>query len=238
MSRPPIVLVHGAWAGVWDWRRVLAPLRASTSARCRSVPSSGDRRHLLRPDIGLHTHAADVVGCLRDEELRDVVLVGHSYAGLVITAAAHMLAAQAMPALRQLVYVDAMVPLSGESWGSRHPPEIQAARTAAAAAQGCNALPPPDPGGFGLAGADRDWLLRRQCPHPFGAYRELLPRGAEALDLPRAFIDCIEPAYPTIDPMRARVRELGFAVATMRTGHYPQIQQPAVFVEHLLGFIR
>lgn len=237
---PPIVLVHGAWAGAWAWQRVLAPLRARGHVvHAVTLSGCGERRHLLRRDITLQTHVADVCGLVEAEELRGIVLVGHSYGGLVVTGAADRLLAADPGALRQLVYVDAMVPLPGESWSSRHSDEVRAQRSAAARGSGLNALPPPDPAGFGLADADRDWLLRRQGPQPFSAYQEPLHFDAERLaSIPRAFIDGTSPAYPTIAPIRERVRATpGFTVVEMATGHYPQIQDPAGFVRVLTALI-
>ena len=74
-------------------------------------------------------------------------------------------------------------------------------------------------------GADRDWLLRRQVPHPFGPYRDPLDFDlARWLALRRSFIDCTQPAFPTIAPSRLRVRELpGFALRELRTGHCPMV---------------
>lgn len=240
MNASAIVLVHGAWAGAWAWQRVRAPLAAAGHAvHAVTLTGCGERRHLLRRDITLQTHVADVVGLVAAEELAEVVLVGHSYGGLVITGAADALLRQGVARVRQLVYVDAMVPLPGEAWGARHDEAVRAGRIAAAAATGLHALPPPDPAGFGLAGADRDWLLRRQTLHPFGAYLEPLQfDGARIAALPRAFVDCVAPAYPTIAPMRRRVRETpGFRVVEMATGHYPQIQAPAEFVRVLSDLI-
>jgi pimeloyl-ACP methyl ester carboxylesterase len=242
MSNPPaLLLVHGAWAGAWAWTRVLAPLRAAGHAvHAVTLTGCGERRHLLQPDLSLRSHVTDVVGLCDAEELSDVVLVGHSYGGLVITGAADILLARGGGRLRQLVYVDAMLPLPGECWSSRHTDAVRADRIAAAAATGLHALPPPDPSGFGLAGPDRDWLLRRQSLHPFGAYLEPLHfDGHRMAQVPRAFIDCTDPAYPTIAPMRQRARELpGFKVVEMKTGHYPQIQAPAEFAEKLLAIVR
>lgn len=253
--RPPLVLVHGAWAGAWAWQRVLGPLReAGHQVHAVTLSGCGERRHTLRRDITLQTHIADVLGLIEAEELCDVVLVGHSYGGLVVTGAADALLAQgdADPArgdrarastrpaaLRQVIYVDAMVPWPGESWSSRHSEEVRSARSAAARASGLNVLPPPDPSQFGLTAADRDWLLRRQGPHPFNAYGEPLHFSAERLArVPRAFIDAVSPAYPTIAPIRERVRSTpGFRVVEIATGHYPQIQDPAAFVACLLDLI-
>ena len=236
MKRPTIVLVHGAWGGAWVWRRVLAPLRAAGHAvHAVTLTGDGERAHLRNPQITLRTHVDDVVGLIDAEELDNVVLVGHSYGGMVITGAADRLLARDPASIRHLVYVDAMVPLPGEGWGDKHSPAIVAARTAAARANDF-ALPPPDPSEFGLEGADREWLLRRQVAHPFGPYREPLPFDGDRWALvPRTFIDCTQPAYPTIAAMRERVRQLpGFEVIEMPTGHFPMVSMPQALVEHLL----
>jgi pimeloyl-ACP methyl ester carboxylesterase len=227
------VLVHGAWGGAWIWHRVVGPLRAAGhEVHAVTLTGDGERAYLRRPDISLQTHIDDVLGLVVAEELDDIVLVGHSYGGMVITGAADALGAR----VQQLVYVDAMVPLPGEGWGDGHPPEIVAARLAAAKAND-NALPPPDPAAFGLADADRDWLQRRHVPHPFGMYRVPLHFDAERwARLPRTFIDCNRPAYPTIDAMRRRVRELpGWRIVEIATGHFPMVSAPAALLDILLS---
>lgn len=230
-----LVLVHGAWGGAWIWKKVLAPLRAAGHVvHAVTLTGDGERAHLRQAGITLRTHIADVVGLVRAEELEDLVLVGHSYGGQVITGAADALA----PRVKQLVYVDAMVPLPGEGWGSNHPPEVVAARQAAARLND-NALPPPDPADFGLSGPDRDWLLRRQVPHPFGPYREPMPFDGERWRaLPRAFIDCTCPAYPTIAGSRQRVREQGdWTLVELPTGHCPMVSMPEAFTQALLRLL-
>ena len=237
MTATPIVLVHGAWGGAWIWRRVLAPLRAAGhEVHALTLSGDGDRAHLRHPDINLAQHVADVVAAVQAEELRHAVLVGHSYGGMVITGAADRLLQADPQAVSGLVYVDAMVPLPGESWGEKHSAELIAARTAAAQAHG-HALPAPDPADFGITGADRDWLLRRQVAHPFGPYRDPLHfDGARWAALPRTFIDCTQPAYPTIAAMRERVRRMpGFEVHEIATGHCPMVTEPAALVRLLLA---
>jgi pimeloyl-ACP methyl ester carboxylesterase len=236
MAACNFVLVHGAWGGAWIWRRVLAPLRAAGhGVFAVTLTGVGERAHLRHRGIDLQTHIDDVIGLVEAEELDDIVLVGHSYGGMVITGAADRLLSRGGAVLRHLVYVDAMVPLPGEGWGDRHSPELVAARTAAAAAND-HALPPPDPADFGLEGADRAWLLRRQVAHPFGAYRQALHFDGERLArLPRSFVDCTAPAYPTIAAMRERVRQLpGFNVVEIATGHCPMVSAPQPLVAQLL----
>jgi pimeloyl-ACP methyl ester carboxylesterase len=237
MPRPAFVLVHGAWGGAWIWRHVLGPLReAGHEVHAVTLTGDGERAHLRHAGIDLHTHIADTVGLVEAEELSDVVLVGHSYGGMVITGAADRLLDTRGAGVHHLVYVDAMVPLPGEGWGDAHPPDVVSSRSRLAK-ENDNALPPPDPADFGLAGADRDWLLRRQVKHPFGAYRQPLPfDGQRWARLPRTFIDCTAPAYPTIAAMRQRVRQMpGFRVLEMKTGHCPMVSAPQELVGHLLA---
>jgi pimeloyl-ACP methyl ester carboxylesterase len=234
MSR--YVLVHGAWGGAWIWRRVLGPLRAAGhEVHAVTLTGDGERAHLRRADISLQEHIDDVLGLIDAEELRDIVLVGHSYGGMVITGVADALLARGTVHVERLVYVDAMVPLPGEGWGAGHPPDIVQARLAAARAHG-NALPPPDPIDFGLTDDDRAWLLRRQVPHPFAMYRVPLHfDGARWAALPRTFVDCTQPAYRTIDAMRVRVRsQPGWRIVAIATGHCPMVSAPQALVDALL----
>ncbi|MER7755456.1 alpha/beta hydrolase [Kitasatospora sp. NPDC097643] len=105
------VLVHGAWHNGRVWDRVTPLLtRAGHRVFAPSLTGHGEKEHLLGPEVGLDTHVADVVALL-GEDLTDVVLVGHSYAGMVISAVAN----QVPDRISALVYVDAMVPVDGES---------------------------------------------------------------------------------------------------------------------------
>lgn len=218
---------------------MLGPLRAAGhEVHAVTLTGDGERAHLRRPETGLATHAADVLGLIDAEDLGDIVLVGHSYGGMVITAAADaLLARPGPPRLRSLVYVDAMVPVPGESWSSTHTPEVVAQRLATAAGND-NALPPADPSAFGLEGADHAWLLRRQVAHPFAMYREPVAFDAARLArLPRLFVDCTAPALPTIAAARLRVREQpGWQVVELATGHCPMVSRPQELAAQLLAF--
>lgn len=231
------VLVHGAWLGAWCWRRVLPLLRnAGHEAHAATLTGSGDRAHLITPAIRLRTHVQDILNLIACEELDDVVLVGHSYSGMVITGVADALLQRQPGLLRHLVYIDAVTPLPGESWSSQHTQEMISRRIQTAMENGGAYLPAPDAGGFGLDGADRDWVNRRQTPHPFGVYRDPLTFDAERLaTLPRTFIDCTAPPMPTIAVMRQRVRqEAGWRVIEMATSHLPMVSQPKQLAEILL----
>ena len=236
-----LVLIHGAWHGAWCWRRVLPGLRAAGhGAHAVTLTGVGERAHLLRPDLRLRDHIADVLGLIDAEELGDdLVLVGHSYGGLVMTGVADALLARGLTP-RHLVYVDAVTPHPGESWSSQHAPETVRARLEAAAQRPDGAMPPPDAAVFGLDGADRDWVNRRQTPQPAGVYQDRLDFDAARIaTLPRTFIDCTAPALPTIAVMRERVRrEPGWQVLELATAHYPMISAPEALVKLLLDCAR
>ena len=106
------VLVHSAWAGGWMWRSVARELRAAGhEAFTPTLTGLGERVHLANPEIDLDTHVLDVVNLVRFERLERVVLVGHSYGGMVISGVAERVPAS----IARLVYLDAFVPRSGES---------------------------------------------------------------------------------------------------------------------------
>ncbi|HET7774055.1 MAG TPA: alpha/beta hydrolase family protein [Burkholderiaceae bacterium] len=228
------LLVHGAWHGAWCWRDVLPRLRhAGHTAHAVTLTGVGERAHLLSPAVTLQTHIDDVIGAIEAEELQDVILVGHSYAGLLITAVADRLGDR----IQTLVYVDAVVPAPGESWSSTHTPETVAGRLEAARATGGLSLPPPDASVFGLAGEARDWVNRRQTPHPFAVYQA--PVAFDVLRVGRrrrVFIDCTQPALATIAESRRRVRrEPGWQVLELATGHDPMVSAPAALAALLLA---
>ena len=134
------------------------------------------------------------------------------------------------------MYIDAVVPHPGECWATHHEAELVARRTAQSAAHPHGALPPPDAALYGLTGADCDWVNRRQTPHPFGQYREPLDFDAARIGaLARTFIDCVAPAWPSIAPMRRRVRsEPGWRVHELATGHDAMVSAPGALTRLLL----
>ncbi len=226
-----VVLVHGAWHGSWCWRRVV-PLLWAAGHRVVTVTLTGlgERAHQLSPAVTLGTHVADVVTAVRAEECRGAVLVGHSYGGMVVTGAADRLGEE----VGALVYVDGVVPLPGESWSTRNPPEVQAARRAAIERTG--ALPPPPASAFGLTGADADWVERRQTPQPAGVYDEPLSFDAGRWAArPRTYVDCTSPALATVEPATRLVRSPpGWEVGERATGHDPMVSAPGGLAEVLL----
>jgi pimeloyl-ACP methyl ester carboxylesterase len=237
------VLVHGAWHGGWCWRRVVQLLSAAGHrAHAVTLTGLGERVHLMSPAITLETHITDVADAIVAEEMDEVVLAVHSYAGMIGTAIADRQPGR----LRHLVYVDAVVPRPGESWSSTHASATREARLVAAAASPDFSFPAPDPAVYGAQGEDHAWLKRRQTAHPGHTYQAALdfdPQRVAAV--PRTFISCTQPALATIDAIRPRVTDRGFweghwqsgggaKVVELKTGHDPMITAPADLTRILL----
>jgi pimeloyl-ACP methyl ester carboxylesterase len=116
------VLVHGAWGGGWAWKRVAPLLRAhGHEVFTPTLTGLGERVHLARPDVNLDTHIQDIVNLLLYEDLANVVLVGWSYGGMVITGVLDRVPER----LAHVAYVDAEVPRDGESEFSISGPEFR-----------------------------------------------------------------------------------------------------------------
>jgi pimeloyl-ACP methyl ester carboxylesterase len=236
------VLVHGAWHGAWCWQRVTALLqKAGHRVHAVTLTGLGERAHLLSPAINLDTHINDVINLIEAEELSEVILAVHSYAGMIGTAVADRLG----HSLKHLVYVDAVVPSPGESWSSSHSSATQQQRMAGAQASPCFSFAPPDPQVFGLQGADRDWVQRRQTPHPGNTYQAPLDFDVQRVAaLPRTFVSCTRPALATIEASRLRVQDPEFwggawlpkaKVVEIKTGHDPMVTEPAALTRILLA---
>jgi pimeloyl-ACP methyl ester carboxylesterase len=114
------VIVPGGWGGKWQWREVIQALwKAGHEVCALSLTGLGERAHLANPEVNLSTHIQDVVAEITCSDLKDVILVGHSYAGMVITAVAHRIPER----ISKLVYLDAAVPADGQSYADLLGPE-------------------------------------------------------------------------------------------------------------------
>jgi pimeloyl-ACP methyl ester carboxylesterase len=238
------LLVHGAWHGAWCWQRVLPGLiQPGHRAHAVTLTGVGERAHLLSPKIDLETHIHDVLAAMDAEEMDDVILVVHSYAGMLGTAVADRRPAR----LRHLVYLDAVLPKPGESWSSTHASATRDARILAAQADPLNAFPAPDPSVFGLSDADHAWVARRQTPHPGGPYTQVLNFDPQrVVSVPRTFINCTVPPLGTIDVSRRRMVDPQFwdgawlpgaTVLEMATGHDPMVSDPEGLLKCLMSVL-
>jgi pimeloyl-ACP methyl ester carboxylesterase len=184
------VLVHGAWHGGWCWSRMTPPLEAAGHrVFTPTMTGLGERKHLANLQIDLDTHTTDILNVLDWEELSDVVLVGHSYAGYIITQVAE----RAKPGqVKRLVYLDAVVPTHGKAFADGFPPE-RIRDTEANLIDGYGmAIGTPE--FLGIPKEDeetRAWLARRLVPHPWGTMLQKanFPEN-KAAKLPRTYIRC------------------------------------------------
>ncbi|HXE17972.1 alpha/beta fold hydrolase [Castellaniella sp. UC4442_H9] len=193
------VLVHGAWHGGWCWSRVAERLRAAGHrVHTPTLTGLGERSHLLSPAIGLETFMQDICNVLTWEDLRDVVLVGHSFGGLAISGAADRMPER----IRRLVYLDAFLLPPGVSAFDTLPAAVVAKLEEKTTKAG--GIAPPRPANLGLeAPDDIAFVQGRLTPHPVGTYREAM-RLAHPLGngLPASYWRCVRPIFPSVQDAR------------------------------------
>jgi pimeloyl-ACP methyl ester carboxylesterase len=218
------LLVHGTGHGSWCWRRLTPLLRAAGhDVYAPTLSGLGDRSHLLECGIDLTTHITEVADLMFYEDLSDVVLVGHSYAGMVITG----VAAKAPERLRQLIYLDAYLPDEGQTevdlWTSDMRAEIEAD---AHASRGTRLVTPELMGITDPALAE--WTRARITPHPMSTYMEPVPRGdGRGEHLPRSYITCTEgPLTSLLGTFADKARAAGWPVREFASGHDVMLIDP------------
>ncbi|MEV6620382.1 alpha/beta fold hydrolase [Amycolatopsis sp. NPDC051106] len=223
------LLVHGAWHSGRCWDRVVPRLEsAGHRVLAPSLTGYGDQAHLLSPEVGLSTHVDDVVRLLEDE--RDVVLVGHSYAGMVISGVANAVPER----IARLVFLDAMVPEDGETAADVMPITKQLID---AAVDGWRVPPLPEMPPMGLFGVtdpdDAAWLRSMLSDQPVRCLTEPVRLDNPAAKaIPRTHIHCVggqRPAGITRRPVPA-----GEPVRELPTGHDCMITMPAELTGLLL----
>src|SRR4051812_31206942 len=166
MPAKTFVLVHGAWHGGWCWRRA-SDLLSDKGHKVYAATLTGlaDRSHLMNGSIGLTTHVADIVNLIKWERLTDIVLVGHSYAGFVISAVAEQVP------VASIVFLDAFVPDNGQSLVEITAPATRDA-ILAARQKGDIAVPPRPAAFFKVNEADQAWVDAMCTPHPIATMVE------------------------------------------------------------------
>jgi pimeloyl-ACP methyl ester carboxylesterase len=221
------VLVHGSNDGGWIWQQLTPLLRAAGhDVYTPTLTGLADRSHLLECGVNLTTHITDVVNLMAYEDLSEVILVGNSYAGMVITG----VAARAPERLKMLVYLDAYIPDDGQCEADLWPPERRAiAEAAESKTRGLAQA--PSPAMFGVTDpALADWITARSTPHPVATYTEPVPSGnARSAALPRVFIHCTEnPAtMPNVfGPFATKARANNWKVLELAAGHVAMLTAP------------
>ncbi len=239
------VLVPGFWLGGWAWRDVAEPLRAAGHIVYPvTLTGLGERVHLAGPQVNLDTQITDVVNILRYEELRNVVLVGHSFAANVIAGVAD----RVPELIARLVYVDTWPLPDGMAQLDTYPPEARQALEQQVATRGDGwrlPLPPWEEldqanNLRGLGDAERRLMRERAVAQPFGTARQPVNLKNPARDaLPKTVIWCsmtakevqdMIAAYPAIGSELAKP---GWQVLELPTGHWPMFSRPRELAELL-----
>jgi pimeloyl-ACP methyl ester carboxylesterase len=230
------VLVHGGGHGGWCYQRVARRLReAGHEVYAPTLTGLGERAHLLDGSVDLHRHIEDVVAVLHYEDLRDVILVGHSYGGMVITGVAD----RAHDRIGRLVYLDAATPLNGQSLRDVAGPVIEAVRPFGTVVDGLELvlLPAPDAGLlYGVTDPDDlAFMAERLTPHPWQCFEQPLSLvNEEALwAIPQYHVVCTS-TLPTRDRgLMERARQQGHQW-DIDTGHDLMLTEPALTAQALL----
>jgi pimeloyl-ACP methyl ester carboxylesterase len=225
------VLVHGGAHGGWCYASVARLLRAAGhEVYTPTMTGVGERAHLVSAGVDLDMHIRDIVAVLHFEDLRDVILVGHSYGGMVITGVADRVPER----VGHLVYLDAAVPVNGESLADIAAPLMDAARATAAVVDGVELVlfPGTEPiPHYGVTDPDDiAWMEARLTPHPWKCFEQPLRLHNESAlgKIPQTHIVCTSTLA-----FRDRTRMPG-AVYDIDTGHDLMITEPKAVADLLL----
>lgn len=230
------VLIHGAWHGGWAWRHVAPMLRAAGhEVYAPSLTGLGDRSHLARPDIDLDLHIRDVVTLIEAHDLNQVILLGHSYGGMVVTGAADRVPQR----IGRLVYFDAFVGENGKStmdYVRAAVPDRVKGFEAAAKATGY--VPPPPAALWGHTDAALiAWLKPREVPHSYAAQTQALRLSNEAAlkRIPKTFVHCTSPGTGSFDQFAAKYRkDPAWRFYELKSGHDAMLLKPREVADILL----
>jgi pimeloyl-ACP methyl ester carboxylesterase len=226
------VLVHGAWHGGWCWQRVAARLREDgDSVFTPTLTGVGERAHLLRAGIDLNTHITDIVNVLKWEDLKDVVLCGHSYGGFVISGVAE----QAAPLIRSIVFLDAFVPNNGESVQDLTGPAVREA-IAKAVQDGDLAIAPRPAEAFNVNPDDRAWVDRMCVGQPIATFTDTIALTDARDHIARkSYIRAAYYANPGFDKALAAARaDSSWRTYDLPCGHDVMVDMPERLSEILL----
>ena len=231
-SAKTFLVCHGAWSAGWAWKK-MHPLMQAAGHRLvtPSYTGLGERAHLANPSIDLETHIADVLNVITYEDLRNVVLLGHSYGGMVATGVAD----RTRDRVTQLIYLDAFVPRDGQSLFDLNESGRQHLQEAAKKGDGWRVPPmqtPPD-----TSPADVEWLATRRVQMPIKCFETKLKFQNGEPTLPRSYIYAtrITPA-DTFGQFAKRARsEAGWRYHAIDASHSPNVTAPEALMALLLG---
>lgn len=224
-----IVLAHGAWSAAWAWKK-MRPLMAAAGHEffAPTYTGLGERAHLASPENDLDTHIEDVLGVLKFEDLRNVVLLGHSYGGMVATGVAD----RAPERIAQIIYLDAFVPENGQALADFWPAaERQRRIEGVKAGDGWRVAPNPVPPD--TSAADAAWVAKFRMPQSVKCFEQPIRLRTKPI-LPRTYIQCMR--YADRGPFgqfAARARAEGWRTYELDASHSPNVTAPGALMELL-----
>ncbi len=216
------VCVHGAFQGGWVFRNMAsALLPLGHAVHAPTFSGCGHHREIMTRELGLAVYAEELASYLELYDLREVILVAHSYSGIVCAAAMpHIL-----PRLTAMISIEGIIPKPGLSFAALGGEPF----TALLESRRLDGwlVSPWQPAMFGVAGApDEDWFMSRLTPFPMAAFTDPVPGGELALPAKKHYVRCLENPNPMLAAMAERARGLGFAMHEIKSGHCPQITVP------------
>jgi pimeloyl-ACP methyl ester carboxylesterase len=224
-----IVLAHGAWSAAWAWKK-MRPLIAAAGHDffAPSYTGLGERAHLASPDNDLDTHIEDVLGVLKFEDLRDVVLIGHSYGGMVATGVAD----RAPERIARLIYLDAFVPEDGQALADFWPePERRRRMEAMKAGDGWRVAPNPVPPDTSTE--DAAWVTKFRLPQSVKCFEQPIRLHTKPT-LRRTYIQCMR--YADRGPFgqfAARAKAEHWPTYELDASHSPNVTAPDALMDVL-----
>jgi pimeloyl-ACP methyl ester carboxylesterase len=235
------VLVHGGGHGGWCYNKLSPLLRAEGHlVFSPSLSGCGDRKHLVSAAIDLDTHIADIVNLIEYDDLTDVILVGHSYGGMVITGVADRATAR----IRDLVYLDAAHPVDGQSLRMAAPAQIEPTYAGMQLQNGAEMVMSPTAGMAGFFGItdpdDAAWTDSKLTAHPWRTFDQPLRllNGDAARRIRRTNINCTPTLRSAEQEGRNRVQTEGDRNYEIDTGHDLMITEPRAVADMLLEVAR
>jgi pimeloyl-ACP methyl ester carboxylesterase len=218
------VIVHGGFGGGWEWREVARRLQAGGHEVTRpTLTGLGERSHRADAAVDLGTHVEDVVQHLEFEGLREVMLVGHSYGGMVTTWVADRVPER----IAALVYVDAFVPRNGESLLDLAGPVLSGALRESAV-DGLVPAPGGAPPGYPA------WYVERGRPHPLACFEQAVELAGRGDAIPRTYVKCLRSDIP-LEASVERARAAGCTMTEIDTHHDAQVADPGGLAGLLAG---
>jgi len=224
------VLVHGAWHGGWCWNRVAKILRSKGhDVYAPTLTGVCERSHLANKDVSLDTHIADIVGEIKWNELKDVVLVGHSYGGLIVSGVCEKIGSK----VGSLVMLDAFVSENGQSLVDMQPPAAAKAFNDLEA-KGEWRVPARSAAMFQVNEKDQAWVDAQCTVHPIKCFTQKLAlTGARDRVPKKAYIRASQPSEP-FDQSKARTKAAGWRIYDVPCGHDVMVDMPDRLAEILI----